>query len=121
MAFQIIDDILSYAGSAPLVGKALSSDVRNRRVTLPVIYALQSEPPPVRERIAALFTAETSDGADAHAELVQILMAARALDRARALASRYTTRAKQQLDLLPYSESRERLRALADIFFSRDH
>jgi octaprenyl-diphosphate synthase len=121
MAFQIIDDILSYEGSAPLVGKALSSDVRNRRVTLPVIYALQSEPPQVRERISALFTAQTGDGTQAHAELVQILTAARALDRARALASRFTVQAKQQLDLLPDSESRERLRALADIVCSRDH
>jgi geranylgeranyl pyrophosphate synthase len=121
MAFQIIDDILSYEGSAPLVGKALSSDVRNRRVTLPVIYALQSEPPQVRERIGALFTAQTGDGTDAHAELVQILTVARALDRARALASRFTAQAKQQLDLLPDSEPRERLRALADIVCSRDH
>jgi geranylgeranyl pyrophosphate synthase len=99
----------------------LSSDVRNRRVTLPVIYALQSEPPQVRERISALFTAQTGDGTQAHAELVQILTAARALDRARTLASRFTAQAKQQLDLLPSSESRERLRTLADIVFSRDH
>ena len=42
-------------------------------------------------------------------------------DRARAQAYRYTTMAKQQLDLLPYSESRECLRSLADIFMARDH
>src|SRR5918912_4502201 len=121
MAFQIVDDILSYEGSAPLLGKALSSDVRNQRVTLPVIYALQSEPPQVRERISALFTAQTDDGTEAHAELVQILTAARALGRAPAVAARFTAQAKQQPDLLPPSESRERLRALADIVFSRDH
>jgi geranylgeranyl pyrophosphate synthase len=98
----------------------LKSDLRNQRVTLPVIYALQSGGPEIRGQIRALFTAADDDVAR-HACLTQLLTASRALDRARAQAYRYTAMAKQQLDHLPPSESRECLRSLADIFMTRDH
>lgn len=120
-AFQIIDDMLSYEGRPIVVGKSLKSDLRNQRVTLPVIYALQSGGPEVRRQIRALFTAEQDDAAARHAQLTDLLTTTRALDRARAQAYRFTTMAKQQLDLLPYSESRECLRSLAEIFMARDH
>lgn len=120
MAFQIMDDILSYDGSSFMLGKPLSSDIRNHRVTLPVIYALEQSPK-TREQVRELFAADASQQADSHTQLVHILLTTRALDRARALAYKYTTKAKQYLDTLPYTESRERLRALADIFLSRDH
>jgi geranylgeranyl diphosphate synthase type I len=119
VAFQIIDDVLCYEGHPAVVGKSLQSDLRNRRVTLPVIYALQSGSS--AEEIRALFSAEHEDEAQRHDRLTHLLTASRALDRARAQAYRYTTLAKQQLDLLPYSESRECLRSLADIYMARDH
>lgn len=121
MAFQIMDDILAYEGNATLMGKPLASDVRNRRVTLPIIFAMQSRRPGVREQITEIFTSTSEDDLEAHKQLIRVLQAARALDRARALAYRYTVKAKQQLDLLPHSEARERLRALADIFLARNH
>jgi geranylgeranyl diphosphate synthase type I len=120
-AFQIIDDMLSYEGRPVVVGKSLKSDLRNQRVTLPVIYVLQSGGPEIRCQIRALFTAAEEDDAARHARLTQLLTASRALDRARAQAYRYTNMAKQQLDLVPPSESRECLRSLADIFMARDH
>jgi geranylgeranyl diphosphate synthase type I len=121
MAFQIVDDLLSYIGDKVALGKPVTSDMRNRRITLPIIYALQSRDRQVTQRIRVLFATETAMDAEAHGELLHILNASRSLDRARAVAYRYTTRAKQQLDLLPYSEARERLRALSEMFMSRDH
>lgn len=120
MAFQLMDDILSYDGSSFMLGKPLSSDLRNRRVTLPVIYALRGGAQ-TRDAIRRLYEADAAQQADAHTQLVHTLLTTRALDQARALAYKYTTKAKQNLDLLPYSESRERLRTLADIFLTRDH
>ena len=121
MAFQIMDDILSYDGNALLMGKPLTSDMRNRRVTLPIIYALQTGGLQARRRIQEFFDAEGDAAKDSYAQLVRLLGSSRALDRARALAYRYTTRAKQQLDCLESSESRERLRTLAEVFLTRDH
>lgn len=40
-AFQIADDILDYQGEAAAIGKNLGADIKEGKVTLPVIYALQ--------------------------------------------------------------------------------
>ncbi len=121
MAFQIVDDVLSFSGAESLVGKSLTSDVRNRRVTLPVIYAMRNGDADMRHEIEDLYHGEAGNRPDARMRLTHLLNTTRSLDRARSLAYRYTARAKRQLDALEYSESRERLRALADIFLSRDH
>jgi geranylgeranyl diphosphate synthase type I len=120
MTFQIMDDVLSYDGYPLLLGKPLSSDIRNRHVTLPVIYAFKSGDQNVRERIASLFNTDVAESMATHEQLADILITTHALDRARGLACRYTNRAKQHLDLLPRSESRERLRTLADVLLARD-
>ncbi len=41
MAFQIIDDILDYIGKKKLFGKPLGGDIKEKKITLPLIYALQ--------------------------------------------------------------------------------
>jgi geranylgeranyl pyrophosphate synthase len=119
MTFQIIDDMLPYVSDASTTGKPEGSDILNRRVTLPVIYAVQSGDN-VRREVEEIFQADASTCAEAHRRLTGLLTATHALQRARARAHRYTTKAKQQLDRLPYSPSRERLRALADTLMARD-
>ena len=120
MAFQIIDDVLSYEGSAARVGKTLSSDTRNHRVTLPIIYALRSGGPEVRHELATIFTTEATESAEAHERLKQLLVSTRGIAHARARAYRFTLRAQHHLAHLPYSLARERLSALANLFLERE-
>jgi geranylgeranyl diphosphate synthase, type I len=132
-AFQITDDVLSYDGNSAAFGKSRLSDLRNRRVTLPIIYAMRDGTETLRRRIETIFTggktsdehdgdgSDGADGAAAYARLVEALHSAGGLARARGLAQRYTKLAQRQLDLLPYTAARERLRALAALFATRDH
>lgn len=120
MTFQIIDDSLPYMSDAALVGKPQSSDIQNRRVTLPIIYAMQSGDAALRREIEEIWHGGVSDPEEAHRQLSRILNSTRALNRVRGLAYRYTHRAKQQLDLLPPSPSRENLRKLADTLIARN-
>jgi geranylgeranyl pyrophosphate synthase len=119
VTFQLIDDILPYASGSHNTGKPDGSDILNRRVTLPIIYAIQADKA-ARPQIEAIFRAGPEERERAHQQLLGLLQATRALQRVRALAYRYTHKAKQHLDRLPQSPSRERLRALADTLIARD-
>jgi octaprenyl-diphosphate synthase len=44
VAFQIRDDILDYIGSKNIIGKPLGGDIKEKKLTLPLIYALKSAP-----------------------------------------------------------------------------
>lgn len=121
--FQIIDDILPYVSDVHTLGKSRHSDILNHRVTLPIIYAIQDGGTAVRAQLETLFAAGRGDAGEetlAHRQVRRLLIATRALHRARALAQRYTSDAKQALDQLPPSPSRERLRGLADACLARD-
>ena len=55
MSFQIIDDLLDYVGDAQETGKPLGNDLKEGKMTLPLIFALRSAPSPARrEGLAAL-------------------------------------------------------------------
>ena len=119
MAFQIVDDILSYSGDAALVGKPLHSDAVNGRVTLPIIYACATGGSAVRREIARAFDEARDDYAAAHARLVACLRETGALERSRTVARSYSMAAKHALDRLPRSEAREHLCLLVDLMLDR--
>ena len=116
MAFQIVDDALAYDGRPALIGKPPASDLSNRRVTLPMIYAMNAGGLEVRNRIGDLFSRAGDSGDGGRQQLAELMVATRSLDRARARACRFTSSALRQLDLLPSSESRKRSRTLATVF-----
>jgi heptaprenyl diphosphate synthase len=64
-AFQIVDDVLDVLQSTPDAGKALLTDLAQRRLTLPIIYALRGLPPehPLQRHVrgAPCTAAETAE------------------------------------------------------------
>jgi len=110
MAFQIVDDLLDYVGDVTVTGKPTGSDLREHKVTLPLIAALQRFGERERGRVAELLgTPEPSDG------LIQEVVAAVAdaggLDYARGRALQLAEQADRELDRLSPSPAREALRA----------
>jgi len=96
MAFQIADDLLDYTGTQDVTGKPTGHDLRERKVTLPLIGALKSVSPAELEVIRSFFTlVEPTDADIAH--IVQIVEERGGLDYARDRAEGYSEAATAAL------------------------
>lgn len=110
MAFQIVDDLLDYTGDASVTGKPVGADLREHKVTLPLIYALPRLAPAQRRQVTALMDTETPGDAQI-AEVIEAVTEAGGLEYARERAQALSVSAEQALDALTPSPAREALRA----------
>ena len=97
-AFQVIDDVLDYAGDASETGKNLGDDLREGKTTLPLILAMQRGTPAQSALIRAAIEAGDSAQLD---EVVAIVRETGALDATRAAAAAEAQRAIDALAGLP--------------------
>ncbi|GGS59914.1 polyprenyl synthetase family protein [Actinokineospora fastidiosa] len=118
-AFQIHDDVMSYTQGTDVMGKPDTSDIRNGRLTLPVIMAYRAADPPDRVAITEVLVGE-GDPEGRRATLVAILDRTGAIGAAAALAREYCERAIAALRMLPRSASRDRLHGFAQAAIDRD-
>lgn len=110
MAFQITDDLLDYTGAETVTGKPTGQDLKEHKVTLPLIAALTSMTPAEREAVRRLF-ATPSPADDEVAHVVSLVERYEGLVYARERASYYAQQAEAALDALPASEARDALQA----------
>jgi len=110
MAFQVIDDLLDYVGDKSVTGKPSGSDLREHKVTLPLIFALERMDPSARKQVERLMaTTEPSD--DQIADVVGLVAEIGGLEYARERAQRLAEQAESELDALPAGPARDALRA----------
>jgi len=119
MAFQVADDLLDYTEEEAVTGKPSGNDLKEHKVTLPLIAALRHMTPAQRGRVDALFAdAEPSD--ESIADVVAIVHETGGLEYARAQGERFASEAEEALGTLPASEVRDALgEALAYVMVRR--
>lgn len=109
MAFQIADDLLDYTGSEAVTGKPSGHDLRERKVTLPLVWALPRADEREEAEIRDFFTrVEPSD--EEIAGIMEIVARRGGLDYARDKARHYAGLAEAALDGLPPGEALDALR-----------
>jgi len=134
LAFQLVDDLLDFTASPEQLGKPVLSDLKEGKVTLPLIFALEMKAAP---------GSNGSDGNEANGaggrmlvakvleergflsvrpdQITKLVRETGALDRAAKLAHEYVSRAKRALNDLPESEYRRALMAVPDFILERQN
>ncbi len=110
MAFQVADDILDYTGSASVTGKPSGSDLREHKVTLPLIASLPLLSASGIESVESLFSTESPTD-DQIADVIALVADAGGIDQARRRGEEFAREAEDALDSLPATPARA---ALAD-------
>jgi octaprenyl-diphosphate synthase len=110
MAFQVADDILDYTETAAVTGKPSGLDLREHKVTLPLIAALPRLSATARSRVEALLASDAPSD-DQIADVVGLVTEAGGIDSARRRGEQFAHEAEEALDGLPDTPART---ALAD-------
>ncbi len=108
MAFQIADDLLDYTELETVTGKPSGNDLREHKVTLPLIAAMPSMSRAQRERVEALFDDPTPSD-ESIADVVGIVTECGGLEMARQKGEEYAADAAEALAGIPGSEVRQSL------------
>jgi octaprenyl-diphosphate synthase len=142
LAFQLVDDLLDFTASPEKLGKPVLSDLKEGKVTLPLIFALQAQAD--GHAHSDSHAADTDGNGVTHAngngrrlvskvleerdfqsvrpeEITKLVRETGALDRAAKLATEYVRRAKASLEILPDTEYRRALLAVPDFILEREN
>lgn len=107
-AFQIADDVLDFTGDADILGKPVGHDLKEGRITLPLIHALEAAPPAERQAMEKVLRAGDKASAD-RAAIVDFVGRHGGVAAARATARDRAARARRCLEAVPPSAARTSL------------
>jgi octaprenyl-diphosphate synthase len=110
MAFQIADDLLDYREEKETTGKPSGLDLREHKVTLPLIHALRDMSPASRKEVERLFDSETVSDEDI-TSVARIVEENGGFEYARARGDEYAEKAHNALADLPDTVARQSLAA----------
>ena len=118
MAFQLVDDILDFTSSEKILGKPAGNDLREGKVTLPMIYALETASEEERRAVEAVI----HDGSYEQVPFMRVLQileahgaVARAYDRART----FTEKSRSIIASLPESPAQRALQGIVELVTER--
>lgn len=118
MAFQIVDDCIDFTEDAATTGKPKGLDVRERKVTLPLIAALRTMSRATRREVETVYAAASPSEAQA-AHVAEIVLEEGGLDYARDRAAAYAGRSLDAIEEIPDTPAADSLRRAVDYVVER--
>ena len=119
MAFQIVDDVLDFTARESILGKPVGNDLREGKVTLPLILALQQAAPGEREAVETVLRDRAYDRVPLKT-IIAIINKYGGIDRAREQARAYTAKSRAIMARFPESPCQQALFAVTDLITDRD-
>lgn len=117
ISFQIRDDILDFEGSSSLIGKPVGGDIKEKKLTLPLIYALNQVPRSDASHIRKLI--KNGSAKKNVKEVIEFVRENNGINYAIETAHKYSNDAKDALSVFPDSQSKLALEALVDFVVDR--
>lgn len=111
IAFQIKDDLLDYERSGT-IGKPAGNDIKEKKVTLPLIYALGEAGDREKKQVKRLFGRSRKNGQDVN-EIIEFVRRHNGLEKAHARMEQFKDRALQMIT--PYAGENEGYHSLVDL------
>ena len=118
IAFQLMDDILDYTSSEKEFGKPVGKDLREGKITLPLIHFLSDCKKGTVDELQDLFKNHRARDED-YERLIAMVRKGEVLQRIRSTAGDYVNRAASFLDPLPESAAKEDLLSLGQYILTR--
>ncbi len=120
IAFQLMDDLLDYTSSEEVLGKPVCKDVKEGKITLPLIYTLEEVQETERKELEHLSKGDRMTSAG-YKNLVALVRTKGALERIRSEAEAYVDRAAECLNPLPDSFEKTQLLDLNRYIIERNY
>jgi len=118
IAFQLIDDVLDFTSTEKRLGKPVVNDLREGKLTLPLIYLLEIDSGKYERKLQTIMQ-KRLNGFDAE-EVIALVKENGTLKRAELEAHKYAEMARQTLSVFPDSEVRQVLLKIPDYIVERD-
>ena len=119
IAFQIKDDLFDY-GPSGIIGKPTGIDIKESKMTLPLIHALSKAPGKDKRRIINIVRNENTDNQKV-TEVINFVKQSGGLEYAESRMNSYKSRAFEMLDSFPDSVYKNSLRQLVLFTTERTH
>ena len=119
LSFQLIDDVLDFTSSEEILGKPIGNDLREGKVTLPLIYLLQRCSPEEAQKVRSVLE-EGGFNSLRFSEILELIDRYDTLRAAREKAQEFAQKAKLCLEALPDTPYKDALRSLPDFMLDRE-
>jgi octaprenyl-diphosphate synthase len=119
MAFQLIDDMLDFVSSEATLGKPVGGDLKEGKVTLPLVYALETATAVERRAVEAVLRDRNYEETP-FAGVLEMVERRGGVQRTRERAAQFTERARQIVAQFPGNPYQRALFTLTELITERD-
>jgi octaprenyl-diphosphate synthase len=120
MAFQLVDDVLDFTAREKTLGKPVGGDLREGKVTLPLVYALERATPDERALVETILHDRNYETVP-FKRILALLEKYQGIERVKERAQAFTDKARQTIGEFPESPYQRALLAVTDLITERDH
>lgn len=117
MSFQIRDDILDYEGKSSIIGKPVGGDIKEKKITLPLIYSLKNVSSTEAVKVKKII--KNGNKKSGVSEVIKFVEDNNGIDYALSVSKKFSEQARESLNIFEDSQTKIALLSLIDFVTER--